>query len=87
MYSCYELSVHSLECYDGVYFPRYFTSREINSKITFWWVFEQFVTQVHTLFYTYILEINLNISGISIYIGQVGSHSFYNMALTQLEIR
>ena len=51
MYSWDKLFWHSLECYFGIYFPSYFTTREINTKIALLWVFKQFVTWVHTLFY------------------------------------
>ena len=37
-------------CYFGVYFYRCFATREINTKITLWWVLKQFVKRVHTLF-------------------------------------
>ena len=36
--------------YFGVYFPRCFATREINTKITLSWLLNQFVTRVHTLF-------------------------------------
>ena len=32
----------SLECYFGIHFPRYCTTREINTKITFSWAHKQF---------------------------------------------
>ena len=48
-----ELFLRLLECYFGVYFPRCFTTREINTKITLSWALKQFVTRVHTLFYIY----------------------------------
>ena len=34
----------------GVYFPRCFTTQEINTKINLSWALKQFVTRVHTLF-------------------------------------
>ena len=37
----------------GVYFPRYFATREINNKITLSWALKQSVPQVHTLFSMY----------------------------------
>ena len=42
--------------YFGIYFPRCFATREINTKITFSWALKRFFTRVHTLFsiyYTY----------------------------------
>ena len=50
MYSHDELFLCSLMCYFGVYFPRCFTSREINTKITFSWALKQFVIHVYTSF-------------------------------------
>ena len=41
-----ELFLRSLECYFGVYFPRCFATREINTKITLSWVLKQFVTYI-----------------------------------------
>ena len=51
MYSCDELFMHSLKCYFGVYFPRCYATREINTKITLSWAKKQFATRVDTLFY------------------------------------
>ena len=42
--------LRSLECYFGIFFPRCFATREINTKITLSWALKQFVTRVHTLF-------------------------------------
>ena len=53
MYSRDEPFLHSLECYFGIYFPRCFATREINTKITLWWALKRFVTRVHTLFSIY----------------------------------
>ena len=39
-----------LECYFGIYFPRCFATREINTKITLSWALKRFVTRLHTLF-------------------------------------
>ena len=60
MYSRDELFLHSLECYFGVYFPRCFTTWEINTKITLSWALKQFITRVHTLFSIY-MTIYLNL--------------------------
>ena len=38
------------QCYFGIYFPRCFATREINTNITLSWALKQFVTRVHTLF-------------------------------------
>ena len=60
-----ELFLCSLECYLGVFFPRCFATRKINTKITFSWALKQFVTRVHTLFSIYLphqqvwFEVNL----------------------------
>ena len=43
----------SLECYLGIYLPRCFATREINTKITLSWALKWFVTRVHTLFSIY----------------------------------
>ena len=51
LYSCDDLFMPSLGCYFGVYFPRRFASRKINTKITLSWTHEQFATRVHSLFY------------------------------------
>ena len=53
MYSRDELFLRSPERYFGVYFPRCFATREINTKITLSWALKQFVTRVHTLFSIY----------------------------------
>ena len=50
MYSRDELFLRSLECYFGIYFPRCFATREINTKITFSWALKQFANRMHTLF-------------------------------------
>ena len=50
-----ELFLCSLECYFGVYFPRCFATREINTKITVSWPLKQFVTRVHTLFSMHVI--------------------------------
>ena len=50
MHSHNELFLCSLECYLGIYFPRCFATREINTKITPSCVLKQFVIWVHTLF-------------------------------------
>ena len=42
--------MRSLECYFGIYFPRCFATREINTKTTLSWALKQFGTRVHTLF-------------------------------------
>ena len=50
MYSRDEPFLCSLKCYFGIYFPRCFTTWEINTKITLLWALKRFVTRVHTLF-------------------------------------
>ena len=50
---CQYASIVSLECYFGVYFPRCFATREMNTKITLSSALKQFVTWVHTLFSIY----------------------------------
>ena len=50
MYSHNELFINSPECYFGVYFPRFFATREISTKITLLWAHKQFATWIHTLF-------------------------------------
>ena len=50
MHSRDELLLRSSECYVGVYFPRCFATREINTKIALSWALKQFVIPVHTLF-------------------------------------
>ena len=49
---CGELFMHSQEDFFGVYFPSCFATRQINSKITIKWAHKQFVTTVHSLFYS-----------------------------------
>ena len=49
-YSHDKLSMYSLECYFGVYFPHCFATWEINTNITLSWVHKQFATRVHTSF-------------------------------------
>ena len=51
MYSRDELFMHSLQCYFGVYLSHCFPTREINTKITPSWLYKQFATRVHSLFY------------------------------------
>ena len=54
MTNCFcELSLRSLACYFGVYCPRCFATREINTKITREWSLKPFVTKVHTSFSMY----------------------------------
>ena len=53
LYSCDKLFLHTLECYFGVYFPRCFATREINTKITLLWALKQLITRVHTSFSIY----------------------------------
>ena len=45
-----DITIHMIWSYFGVYFPRCFATREINTKITLSWVLNQFVSGVHTLF-------------------------------------
>ena len=54
MYSRDEPFLRSLECYFGIYFPRCFATREINTKITLSWALKRFVTRVHASFAMYI---------------------------------
>ena len=42
--------MRSLECYSGVYFRRYFVTREINTKMTLSRAHQQFATRVQTIF-------------------------------------
>ena len=53
MYSGDEPFLRALECYFGIYFPRCFATREVNTKITLSWALERFVTRVQTLFSMY----------------------------------
>ena len=46
--------MRSLQCYFGVYFPRCFATREINTKITLSSAHKQFATRVYTLFFIYL---------------------------------
>ena len=50
MHSRDEPFLRSLECYFGIYFPRCFATREINTKITLSWALKRLVTRVHTLY-------------------------------------
>ena len=43
-------TVSALKCYFGVYFPRCFATREINTEIILSWALKRFISQVHTLF-------------------------------------
>ena len=54
MHSRDEPFLRSFECYFGIYFPRCFATREINTKITLSWALKRFVTRVHTLFSIYL---------------------------------
>ena len=51
MYSSDELFRCWRQGYFGVYFPSCEATREINTKITLWWVQKQFFTRVHISFY------------------------------------
>ena len=51
VYSRDELFMRPRECQFGVYFPRCFATRQINTKITLSWALKQFATRVHTLSY------------------------------------
>ena len=46
-----QLLTHTHGCYFCVYFPCCFATREISTKITLKWVHNQFITQVHILFF------------------------------------
>ena len=48
-----ELFMHSLECYFGVYFPRCFATREINTKVTLLWAQIQLAPPFAPLFSMY----------------------------------
>ena len=50
--------MRSLKYYFGVYFPRFFVTREINTKINISWGHKQFATRVHSLLYIYIYIYN-----------------------------
>ena len=49
MHSRVKLFLRSLQCYFGIYFPRCFATREINTKITLSRALKLFATRVHTL--------------------------------------
>ena len=50
MFSHDERFLRSLKYHVGVYSPRYFATRDINTRLTLSWALKQFVTRVHTLF-------------------------------------
>ena len=56
MYSRDELFLHSLECYFGVYFPRCFATREINTKITLSLVSAETIRHSSTYIIIYVYE-------------------------------
>ena len=45
--------MRSLECYFDIYFPRCFTTLEVNTKITLLWARKQFAIQGHILYYIF----------------------------------